>query len=186
MAFRGVKGGSVQDTYFDNFSEGFPGQIATRDDPVLIDGFPAEGDLSVGIGVAKGGALSLAAGKFNNLTAPYAVRVPALGDVEADFVGVTIRNSSTKNDATGNPVWEDKDMTPVMREARIFVTANQALAADDPVFWIINDTVTHGFEIGSFSNIALGAAGVDTIELTKQRFWKAAAVGDVAIIELQR
>ena len=184
--YQGIKNGSVQSAYFDNFAEGFPGQIATLNDPHLIDGFPAEVDLGVGIGVVKGTALGLTAGEFNNNSAPYTVDIGALGAVEADFVGIVIRNSSTKNDANGIPIWEAKDMTPVMRDGRIFVTANQAIAADDSVFLIINDTVAHGFQIGSFSNVALGAGGVDTIELTKALFWKAAAVDDVAIIELSK
>lgn len=182
--FQGTKGGSVQDAYFDNFAEGFPGQIATLHDPHLIDGFPAEVDLGVGIGVVKGAALTLTSGKFNNLSAPFAVDVVDAASVEADFVGIVIRNSSTKNDANGIPLWEAKDMTPVMREGRIFVTANQAIAASDPVWLIIKDTIAHGFEVGSFSNVDLGTA--NTILLTKLLFWKAAAVDDVAIIEMLR
>jgi hypothetical protein len=183
MAYQGVKGGSVQDGYFDNFTEGFPGQIATRDDPILVDGFPAEENLAIGIGVVKGTDLALTAGQYNNLSAPYTIKNPVAASVEADFVGVTVRTSSAKNDANGVPLWEAKDMTPVMREGRIFVTANQTISQGDPVYLIIQDTTAHGFEIGSFSNADLGA---DTIQLTKANFWKAANAGEVAIIELTK
>lgn len=184
MAYQGQKGGSVQSAYFDNFQEGFVGQIATLDDPHLIDGYPAENDINPGLALVKGTALGLTADKYNNLSAPYKIDNVAAGSVEADFVGIGLRDSSMKNDSNGNPVWEALDMTPVLREGRVFVTANQAIAADDEVWMIVADNGGHGFQIGSFSNVDL--LNADTIQLTKAKFWKAAAAGDVAIIELTR
>lgn len=184
MAYRGVKQGSVQTGYFDNFAEGYPGQIATRDDSYLIDGYPAEGDLRTGFGVVQGTDIGLNAGTYNNLAAPYTVKAPDGASVGDDFVGIVIRNSSTKNNENGFPIWEDKDMTPIMRQGRVFVAANQAITADDDVWLIIADNGGHGFGIGTFSNVDLGSG--DTVQITGARFWKAAAAGDVAIIELGR
>ena len=180
--YRGTLQGSVQDDYFDNFSEGFPGQIATRPDLALEAGYPAEADFGVGLGVVKGAAITETAGVYNNIVAPYAVTLPDGASVAADFVGIVIRNSSTKNDVNGNPIWEAKDLAPIMREGKIFVTANQNVAGDDPVWLIIADNGGHGFEIGSFANADLGNA--DTILIPNAKFWKAASAGDVAIIEL--
>lgn len=184
MAYRGTFGGSVQDAYFDNFAEGYPGQIATRPDDSLIDGYPAEGEVKPGLAVVKGTDLALTANEYNNLTAPYTVKGTEAASVEADFVGIVVRTSGQHNDANGNPVYDDKDHAPVLREGRIFVTANQAISPADEVWLIVADNGGHGFEIGSFSNVDLGNA--DTIQLTKAAFWKAAAAGDVAIIELTR
>ena len=128
--------------------------------------------------------LALTADKYNNLSAPSYVKNVLAGSVEADFVGIGVRLNANKNDANGRPIYEEKDMVSVMREGRIFVTANQAIAAGDTVWMIVADNGGHGFEIGSFSNVDL--LNADTIQLTKAKFWKAAAAGDIAIIELSK
>lgn len=184
MPYQGTKNGSVQSGYFDNFEEGFAGQIATRNDPHLIDAFPAEADIGMGLGVVAGTALGLTADKYNNLSAPNKVILPGAGAVLADFEGITIRDSSDKNDDTGNPIYEADDLVSVLRKGRIFVDAPVAIAGKDPVFMILQDTVAHGLAIGSFTNVALGAGGIDTLELTNASFWKSAKAGSVAIIEL--
>lgn len=185
MPYQGTKNGSVQDGYFDNFSEGFAGQIATRNDAHLIDGYPAEVQLSMGQGVVTGSAIGLTANKYNNLSAPNKVTVPVAGSVLADFEGITIRDSSDKNDANGVPIYEADDLASIMRKGRIFVDAPVAITAKDPVFMILQDTVAHGLAIGSFTNVPLGAGGIDTLDLSSiATFWKSANAGDVAIIEL--
>lgn len=182
--FRGTRNGSVQTGYFDNFSEGYPGQIAALPDQLLIDSFPAETSVAVGIAVVRGVDLTNTAGVYNNHTAPNKVKTPIAASVEADFEGITIRDSSTPTSATGDPIYEADDLAPVMRKGRVFVAANVAIAPRDPVWMIVQDTTVHGFEIGSFVNADLG--GGDTVQLTEASFWKAASVGDVAIIELGR
>lgn len=182
--FRGIRQGSVQNGYFDNFSEGYPGQIATRPDVSLVDSFPAETLVLAGIGVAKGADLTLTADKYNNLVAPNKVKTPDAATTAADFVGIAVRDNSTPTNADGNPEYPEDNLVPVIREGRVFVEANVAIAPGDDVWLIVQDTTTHGFKIGSFVNADLG--GGDTVQITGATFWKAAAAGDVAIIELGR
>lgn len=182
--YQGVKNGSVQTDYTDQPFEGFPGQIATRDDDYLIDGYPAQENVAVGIGVVKGDLITATAGEYSNIEAPYKVRTPIGASVEADFVGITVRANGSENDVNGNPFWGAERMTPVMRvqkRGRIMVQANVAVAAEDPVWMIVADNGGHGYQIGSFVNADLGNA--DTIQLTELRYWKPAEAGAVAIIE---
>lgn len=183
MSYRGIKNGSVQSGYFDNFLEGYPGQIATQRDPRLVDGYPAEVDLFVGVGVAQGTEIEIAAGKFGDVKAPFGVKAVDATTTADTFVGITVRDSALANDANGNPIYPAEAMASVLRKGRIYVEANQNIAAGDPVFLIIQDTATHGFQIGGFSNVALGG-GTDTVELTNSSFWKNAKAGEVAVIEL--
>lgn len=181
MSFQGTLNGFVQNTVTDGHLAALPGNIASIVTPRLIDGFPAEAQLTIGTGVVQGTAIGVVANQPNNLQAPYQVTNVDAGTVAADFVGIVVRESSSKNDAAGDPIVEIHDMANVMRKGRIYVAANQAIAAGDPVFLIIQDTTVHGFQIGSFSNVALG---IDTVPLTTATFWKAAAVNTVASIEL--
>ena len=189
--YQGVKNGSVQNGYTDQPFEGFPGQIATLNPPALIDGFPVDvsetDGIAVGIGLAKGNPITIPTGEYGNIEAPYTVVNPDGSSVAADFVGVSVRDSGMSNDANGNPNWPAETHPPVMRHGRIFTFANVAVTADDPVWWIIQDVGGHGFPIGSFVNADLGSG--DTINISALgngiRWWKAAAVDSIAILEIK-
>ena len=148
-----------------------------------VDSFPAETVVGVGVGVVRGADIVNGSG-YNNLVAPNKVKTPDAASVAADFEGIVIRDNSTPNNADGTPEYPVDNLVPVMREGRIAVNANVAIAPRDDVWMIVQDTTTHGFQIGSFVNADLG--GGDTVQIAGARFWKAAVAGDVAIIELGR
>lgn len=183
--YRGTVQGSVQTAYFDQPLAGFPGQLAALPDLCLVDGFPvnATDGIGVGLGVVKGTDIDLVTNEYSNQSAPFPIQPPIAASTVADFIGITVRDSAMPNDSSGNPVWSDDLMAPVLREGRIFVTAPVAVDADDPVHMYRQDTTTHGNPIGSFTN---AAAGVDTIQITNAKWYRSAAAGATdAIIEVR-
>jgi hypothetical protein len=183
--YRGVVQGSVQTAYFDQPLDGYPGQIATPNDPLLIDGFPVNfaAGIGVGLGVIADVNLSIPANDYGNIPAPYNVRPPTTGDVFANFVGVSVRDSAMPNSNAGVPTWEDNLMMPVLRAGRIFVQTNEAVTAGAAVRMYISDTDAHGAPLGSFRTSASTTVG-DSIAITNAVFYRAAAAG-LAIIEIR-
>ena len=182
MAFSGTLNGAVQTAVFDNTGIGFEGQLYTNGDPNLIDGFPVEATPGVyaGRGVVKGTAVTIPTDKFGNLKAPYQVKVPEAGSTFADFVGIAVRAYGMSSDDTGNNLWEVNKMASIVRKGRICVLATETVVAGDDVYLYIQDTLTHGNPIGTFSKTSTA----DTIQITNARWYLPATAGDIGVIEL--
>ena len=184
MGYQGTRQGSVQTAYGDQPIAGFPGQLAALPDLCLVDGFPVDetNGVTPGLGVVKGTDIDLTTGEYSNQSAPFPVEVPGGSSVAGDFVGIVVRDTAMPNDTSGNPVWENDTMAPVMREGRIFATAPVAVDADDAVYMYIQDTTTHGNPIGSFTN----ASSADTVTIANAKWYRSAAAGATdAINELR-
>ncbi len=177
---------SVQEGYFDAPLAGFPGQLvdfgASNDN--YVRGFPAEGAVIGGRGVVKGAAIDLDAANPLNQPAPYAVKAPTGASVEADFVGIVVRTEAMTN--VGDPAeaaYADLTMASVTHQqaagALIYVKAPVAVAADDPVYMSVDAAQAPNLPVGEFTN----AAGLGVIQLTKLKWHKSAAAGEIGVIE---
>lgn len=178
---------SVQSGYFEAPLAAFPGQLAdfgTSNDN-YVRGYPAEGAVIGGRGVVKGTAIDLDANSNPlNQPAPYTVKAPDGASVEADFVGIVIRTEAMTN--VGDPAeaaYADKTMASATHQqaggALVYVKAPVAIAADDPVYMSVDAAQAPNLPVGEFTN----AAGAGVIQLTKLKWHKSAAAGEVGIIE---
>lgn len=167
-----VRGGVVQEKYFDQMATAAVGQLANASDMNLVDSYlvGAVGDngLIAGVGVVSEAIANVVRAGVNQ----YAATLPAAGAVAASLAGIAVRNEQMSSNAAGNPCWFEGDMCNVLRPVRAggriwLALSNGVAAADGSAFWIVSDTTSHGKPIGSFSAAALGA---DTVEIPWLKF----------------
>ncbi|MBL4769544.1 MAG: hypothetical protein JKY94_17860 [Rhodobacteraceae bacterium] len=181
-AYIGQKQGSVQTSYADQPLPGFPGQLATTADPHLIDGYPTQELINVGLGVVQGDAITETAGEFFSADAPYKVQGVQDDSILADFVGILVRGAGVTNDVNGVASYDDEEIASVMRKGRIYVSNPVAISSGDPVWMFIDNATAHNNPIGSFTNADPGSG--DAIQITTAVWYKRALANTVAVIEL--
>lgn len=183
MAYRGTINRPVQTGYFDQPFPGFVGQIATPFEPFVVNGYPVEetDGIGAGLGVVRGTAIDPAADQFYEQMAPWTVTLPTAASTADDFVGIAVREHSMGNDTDGNPIYYNETMAAILREGKIYTTANAAVIAGGLVYMYIQDTLTHGFPIGSFA----AASTADTVTIANANYVRTANAGEITVIELR-
>jgi hypothetical protein len=178
---------SVQSGYFEAPLAGFPGQIAdfgTSTDNA-VRGFPAETELVAGLGNVKGAAIDLDADANPlNQPAPYQLKAPLVGSVDADFVGITIRTEACTNSANDEAAYAAGAMASSTFKrgdgAIVYVKTNLAVVADDDVYMSINAGAAPNLPVGEFTN----AAGAGVIQITGIKWHASAPANSIGRIEL--
>lgn len=167
-----VAAGFAQSTYLDQMGTALPGQIANASDQWLIDTAIVHPDagpdgLVAGIGVVLPVIPAAERTGYRlGINNTYA-QLPTTTTTADDFGGILVRNQQMDSNSAGDACWFPRRASNVMRSnrvgGRIWVRlVNGAAVINGPVYWIISDTTSHGFQIGAFSAVAIGA---DTIEL---------------------
>lgn len=171
---------AVQTQFYDSFGPGYPGQIADMGTAMLskrIRSFRTDSLVTLGRGVVKG----TANGQNDEILTPYAVKMPGVGNVSADIVGIALLNQATTSNASNEPVTvRAQTLVPVAEVGSgdiIFATAPVAIADGDAVWMSITDAT---IGVGNFSNVT--AAG--RIQVTGAVWYGAAAAGTVGRIKI--
>ena len=133
-------------------------------------------NIAAGIKFGLGVVLAAVANPARQGVNVEAATLPAGAEVEAAFGGIVLRSTVGQCDENGNGYVAYKKMAAVAKPNRagfrVWVKANQTdIAYGDDVYWIIADETDHGFDIGSFSNVAIAEGGdTDTVKLTEGKF----------------
>lgn len=104
---------SVQTTYSEDFAKGFVGLMAEPLSLSQVDSGKAEGG-SIGLGVAL--AAGTADGQYAAAAADDAV------------LGLAVFHGAHEKEADGSYVYAEKEMMPVLKRGRVWMTAGAALA----------------------------------------------------------
>lgn len=177
---------SVQDGYFEAPLAGFPGQIADFGSSIdnTVRGYPAEVALVCGLGNVKGTAIDIAAGTNPlNQPAPFALKAPLAGSVDADFVGITVRTEACTNvdDEAAYAAGAMASSTFKRGDGSvIYVKTNAAVVADDPVYMSVDVAAAPNLPVGEFTN----AAGAGVILITGIKWHASAPANSIGRIEL--
>lgn len=129
---------SVQTAYKDAPEIGFPGQLADINNSTTTHHAPAEGDIGVALGIAKGTDLTDELSGFG-----FGVKLP--DDVGDDILGIAVRIASLEGepDNTQNSVptyREDGILTYVERGAIYVAAAKAVTAAQTQVYTVVTAT----------------------------------------------
>lgn len=183
--YTGIANGSVQAAVYDQPASALPGQLYGAAETNLIDSI-AVGEAN-GIGVGLGIVAAYIDPSFPGIN-NKAATLPDSNTTAAMFGGIVVRNQTAQTDANGMVFIGADRMADILRPkragGRIWVNANNVNLAGGDVYWIVQDTAGHGFPIGSFSGEALGAAGIDTVELTGVEFASVGVAGKPVLIEM--
>lgn len=155
---------SGQLTYPANPAIGFAGMLAQNTNLKQADSYLAAGIVRPGFGVEFNAIL----GAVNEIT------------VSTDIIqGIAVYSDNIEQDSAGVVQYVDRSQLPVLRSGRIFMTAGEALAVNDPVFLGVAAVPA---EVGKVYNDNGGA--------TRATYTKAivilaaAADGDLTVIEI--
>lgn len=171
---------SVQTTFNDTFGPGYPGQLVEMGSAILskrIRTFRTDSLVTLGRFVVKGTANA----QIDELVTPYAVKMPGVGNVAADVVGIALLNQATTSNASNEPVTVRAQTLVAVAELGsadlVFMTAPVAVADGDPVWLSITDAT---IGVGNASNVT--ATG--RIQVTGAVWYGAAAAGTVGRIKI--
>lgn len=161
----------VQQTYKDNWTRGYPGQVADAQ-TYLGEGlatFPAEDDIVMGRGVVQAVQQPQSPTDASVSSAPFSVTNPDSGTVAADLVGVAIRPNVTTTNIrqiagdTSSPFvagYPAKDFVAVLpfgsnRQVIVYLIPGTTVAVGQPVYIAI-DVNTPLVPVGDFYNSDAG------------------------------
>jgi hypothetical protein len=160
----------MQLTYPTDLSRGFAG-LKADDGPcdVLSRAFEASAAFPFGILVVAG------TDPDRQATPPTAAAQEALG--------VLLHSHAYENDLPTAVSVEDERMVNVLREGRIYVEPEQAVAVGDPVFVRVTAGVAPNDVIGRFR---MDADGGNAVAVTGARWVKSGSTTEVAVLEVDR
>jgi hypothetical protein len=169
----GQKFGTIQTSYPNQMGTALLGDLASPIDQTNYDSVPVnEAD---GIYFGVGVVLTPAASPVREGINVYEASLPDGAETEDDFGGIVLRTTVGQCDVNGVGYVENDRVAAVAKPNRagfkVWVKANEDdIAAGDDVYWIIQDTTEHGFDIGSFTNAAIVDGTTDTVKLTTGKF----------------
>ncbi len=172
----------AQNTYTDNWTRGFPGQVADMQTMIGfgLETYANEPEIVMGRGVVRG------VSQFQDTpsdvpfvaVAPFSITNPDPGTVAADLVGVAVRPflTTTNIDEGGTLLagYPEKSFAAVLpfgsaRSIFVRIAIGVDILVGENVFIAINGTNDANIAIGEFSNDAAGTTGM--IQVPNAQWW---------------